>query len=159
EQSPEQRLAQTLTRYQAAEFDRAKVEVLDADPTRTHLGLSARQYQTLAEEVDLVFSCASSSDYSDSYLDLRDDWVKGLLRLLHLPVQAGRKPLTYLGSIGSSFSQHPADFVRPDSWWYSGYAQMKWVNGQLLRWLARDGAFSVTLCEAPYVLGSTTVGL
>ncbi|MGH3789372.1 MAG: SDR family oxidoreductase [Pseudonocardiaceae bacterium] len=159
EHTAEQRLAQTLDQYRVADLDRAKVETLDADPTKTHFGLPPRRYGKLAEDVDLVFTCASSTDYTAGYLDLRDAWVKGLLRVLQFVGEVRRKHVTYLGSVGSYFYQRPADFLRPDSWWYSGYAQMKWVNSQLLGWLARDGAFSVTLCEAPYVLGSTTVGL
>ncbi|OLZ57470.1 hypothetical protein BS329_01800 [Amycolatopsis coloradensis] len=159
EHTPEQRLAQTLDQYRVADFDRGKIEALDADPTKTCFGLPPRRYEVLAEKVDLVFTCASSTDYTVGYLDLRDAWVKGLLRVLQFAGEARRKHVTYLGSVGSYFYRRPADFLRPDSWWYSGYVQMKWVNSRLLGWLARDGAFSVTLCEAPYVLGSTTVGL
>ena len=139
EQSPAQRLEQTLARYHVAELDSAKVTVVQADPTKTRFGLSRELYEEMAGAVDLVFTCASSSDYSASYLDLRDDWVLGLLRVLHFATEGRRKHVTYLGSIGAYFYQHPADFQRPDSWWSSGYAQMKWVNGQLLRLLAEPG--------------------
>lgn len=159
EHTPEQRFAQTLAQYQINDIDHSKIMLIPADPTRPLFGLPAGEYQDLAEQVDLVFNCASSSDYSASYLQLRDDWVKSLLRILHFCAEARRKHLTYLGSVSAYFYQRPADFRRPDSWWYSGYAQMKWVNGHLLRWLARDGTLPVTLCESPYVLGGTRVGL
>ncbi len=159
EHTPDQRLAHTLELYKIDDVDRDKITILDANPTLAMFGLSADRYRDLAEDVDMVFNCASSSDYSVSYLELRDDWVKSLLRVLQFSAEAKRKHVTYLGSLSSYFYHRPDDFRRPDSWWYSGYAQMKWVNGVLLRWLARDGLLPVTLCEAPYVLGATNVGL
>lgn len=158
-QTVQQRFAQTLHDYRIGEIDRSKIDLVEATPTQTYFGLPLRQYQALRADVDLIFNCASSTDYSASYLELRDDWVKSLLRVLQFSIDAKRKHLTYIGSVGAYFYRKPADFRRPDSWWYSGYAQMKWVNGQLLRWLARDDTFSVTLCESPYVLGATDVGL
>lgn len=156
-QSPRQRLEETVHRYEIGDIPWQKVDLVEATPTRDGLGLPVDRYQELVAEVDLVFNCASSSDYSTSYLDLRTDWVLSLPRLLRFCVEGRRKHLTYLGSVSSYFYQQPEDFQRPDSWWYSGYAQMKWVNGTLLRWLAKDGLLPVTLVEAPYVLGATDV--
>jgi thioester reductase-like protein len=121
--------------------------------------LSEAEYADLAHTVGSIYNCASSTDYTDSYLDLRNDWVLSLLRMLEFSVTSSRKHLTYLGSIGAHLYQKPDDFRRPDSWWYSGYAQMKWVNATLLGWLSESETYSVTLCEAPYVLGSTGNGL
>ncbi|MGF6547425.1 hypothetical protein [Paraburkholderia youngii] len=36
---------------------------------------------------------------------------------------------------------------------------MKWVNGQVIRRIADDQVFPVTLCEPSYVLGSTSLGV
>ena len=60
--------------------------------------------------------------------------------------------------MGALLYAEPSDFRRPDSWWYSGYCQMKWINGELMRWLGGDGALSATLSVTPYVLGSTRGG-
>ncbi|MGY1984090.1 SDR family oxidoreductase [Nocardia gipuzkoensis] len=159
EHTVEQRFDQTVRRYRIGEIDRDKVELVEATPTLARFGLPVERYRKWSEEVDLVFNTASSTDYSASYLALRDDWTKSLLRVLQFSVDAKRKHVTYMGSVGSYFYREPADFQRPDSWWYSGYTQMKWVNGALLRWLACSDTFSVTLCESPYVLGATDVGL
>jgi nucleoside-diphosphate-sugar epimerase len=159
EHTAEQRFEHTARRYRISEIDWGKVELVGATPTRTRFGLPVERYQELSEDVDLVFNCASSTDYSSSYLHLRDDWVKSLLRILQFSVEAKRKHVTYMGSVSAYFYKEPTDFRRPDSWWYSGYAQMKWVNGQLLRWLAHGDTFSVTLCESSYVMGATDVGL
>ncbi|MBB6567707.1 SDR family oxidoreductase [Kribbella sandramycini] len=153
----EQRFDKTVARYAVSGAERSKIRWVEATPTRVRFGLTEAAYGELAGEVDLVFNCASSSDYSASYLELRDDWVLSLLRVLQFATEGRRKHLTYMGSLSSYFYQQPEDFRRPDSWWYSGYAQMKWVNGRILQHLSSE--LPLTLCESPYVLGATDVGL
>jgi nucleoside-diphosphate-sugar epimerase len=156
---PRERLDETLRKYKVTDLIGEKIEVLDATPVKSGFGLSAARYRELAESVDLVFGCATSNDYEISYLGMRDDWFGSLLRLVQFTTEGKRKHLTYVGSVSSHFYADPGDFRRPDSWWYSGYAQMKWVNGTVMRWLARDHLLPVTLCEAPHVLGATDLGL
>ena len=156
---PRERLDQTLRKYKVTNLNQEKIEVLDATSVKPRFGLPAARYRELAEDVDLVFNCASSNDYTIPYLGMRDDWVGGLLRLLQFATEGKRKHLTYIGSISSYLYRDPGDFRRPDSWWYSGYTQMKWVNGTLLRWVARDNLLPVTLCPAPHVLGATDFGV
>ena len=157
--TPRQRFEETVALYNVGGVNGDKIHFLDADPTRPMFGLPADHYHQLAERVDLIFNSASSSDYATSYIDLRADWVGSLLRILQFAMDTKPKHVTYMGSLSASLYRSPADFRRPDSWWYSGYAQMKWVNGELLRWLGREGVLPVTLCESPYVLGATDVGL
>jgi nucleoside-diphosphate-sugar epimerase len=156
---PRERLDETLRKYKVTDLIGEKIEVIDATPVKSGFGLPAARYRELAEDVDLVFGCATSNDYELPYLGMRDDWFGSLLRLVQFATEAKRKHLTYVGSVSSHFYTDPGDFRRPDSWWYSGYAQMKWVNGAVLRWLARDNLLPVTLCEAPHVLGATDLGL
>jgi nucleoside-diphosphate-sugar epimerase len=156
---PRERLDETLRKYKVTDLVPEKIEVLDATPVTSRFGLPAARYRELAEDVDLVFGCATSNDYEIPYLGMRDDWFGSLLRLVQFATEGKRKHLTYVGSVSSHFYRDPGDFRRPDSWWYSGYAQMKWVNGTVLRWLARDNLLPVTLCEAPHVFGATDVGI
>jgi nucleoside-diphosphate-sugar epimerase len=155
---PRDRLDATLKKYRVSAVDWSKIEVVEGTPTAPRFGLPAGLHGELSAGVDLVYNCASSTDYSVGYLDLRSDWVLSLLRLVEFCADGGPKHLTYLGSIGRFFYQVAEDFVRPDSWWYSGYAQMKWVNAQLMLSLGAQG-MPVTLCDTHYVLGATTVGL
>lgn len=134
-----------------------KLYCLEGTITAHRFGLSEMQYKYLCHEIDTVFQCASSTDYSVSYLDLRTDWVVGLLRIVQLCIEGKIKQLTYLGSTIARLYSNSEDFIRPDSWWYSGYAQMKWVNQNILANLASSG-LRITICEAPYILGSTSIG-
>lgn len=157
---PRERLDETLRKYKVTDLIPEKIEVVDATPVKPSFGLPAARYRELAEGVDLVFGCATSNDYEISYLGgMRDDWFGSLLRLVQFSTEGKRKHLTYVGSVSSHFYRDPGDFRRPDSWWYSGYAQMKWVNSAVLRWLARDNLLPVTLCVAPHVFGATDIGL
>jgi nucleoside-diphosphate-sugar epimerase len=156
---PRERLDRTLRKYKVTDLIGEKIEVLDATPVKSRFGLPAARYRKLAEDVDLVFGCAASNDYEIPYLGMRDGWFGSLLRLVQFATEGKRKHLTYVGSVSTHLYADPGDFRRPDSWWYSGYAQMKWVNGTVLRWLARDNLLHVTLCEAPHVLGATDLGL
>ncbi len=158
DESAYDRLQRTLAHYEI-DVDTAKLRIVEGTPTQRRFGLSSARYRELAEEIGQVFNCASSTDYTDSYLELRNDWFLSLLRMLEFSITSCRKHVTYVGSIGSHLYQKPDDFRRGDSWWYSGYAQMKWVNATLLGWLARSDTYSITLCEAPYILGSTDRGL
>ena len=155
---PHQRFEASLHKYRVTQVDRSKIEVVEGTPTAPGLGLARDVRERLAQSVDLVFNCASSTDYSVGYLDLRPEWVLSLLRVVEFCAVGRPKHLTYLGSMGRYFYQQPADFARPDSWWYSGYAQMKWVNAELLLSLAAQG-FPVTLCDTHYVLGSSVEGV
>jgi nucleoside-diphosphate-sugar epimerase len=159
QQTGEEKLEQTLRQYRIANVDRDKIEVIDATPTQTMFGLQVERYRQLSEDVDMLFDCAGSTNYSASYRELRDDGFKSLLRVLQFSIESKRKHVTYMSSVGAYFYRGVADFRRPDSWWYSGYSRMKWVNSAVLRWLALDGLFAVTLCEAPYVFGATDIGL
>lgn len=156
---PRERLDRTLRKYKVTYHIPEKIEVFDATPVKSRFGLPAPRYRELAQDVDLVFGCATSNDYEIPYLGMRDDWFGGLLRQVQFATEGKRKHLTYVGSVSSYFYTDPGDFRRPDSWWHSGYAQMKWVNAAVLGWLARDNLLPVTLCEAPHVLGATDLGL
>ena len=157
EESALERLQRTFDQYEIA-VDTDKIRIVEGTPTAFRFGLDKGAYFDLAAGVGQIFNCASSTDYTESYADLRDDWFVSVLRILEFSITSTRKHLTYVGSIGAHLYQKPEDFRRPDSWWYSGYAQMKWVNATLLGWLSMSDTYSVTLCEAPYILGSTELG-
>jgi thioester reductase-like protein len=153
------RLLSTWSAYELspAMVDLRKMTVLDGSSCVRNFGLTDEEYADLAQHVDSVFDCAGSGDYSRSYLELRSDWVLGVLGVLQFCLDRSVKQLTYLGSTSAHMYSSREDLARPDSWWGSGYTQVKWVNHGLVSSAARLGV-RATLCEAPHVLGSTTVG-
>ena len=154
-----ERILKTWTKYELPQsaVDLEKLTVLDGAMYARQFGLSERSYEDLARSVDTVFNCAGNTDYVPPYLELRTRWVQGFLGVLQFCFEQRVKQVTYTGSTIAYLYNEKQDFARPDSWWYSGYAQVKWVNQGMLASLARAGLRAVT-CEAPYILGSTTVG-
>ncbi len=51
-----------------------KIELIEGDITRTHLGLNAKEYSTLADEVDTVFHCATLTGFNDREALLRTNF-------------------------------------------------------------------------------------
>jgi nucleoside-diphosphate-sugar epimerase len=137
--------------------DLSKFEVLEGSIAAHHFGLEEQDYQRLAADVDSVFQSAGDTDYLPSYAELRQEWVLGLLGIVQFCFAQRAKQLTYIGSTIAHLYRDPEDFNRKDSWWYSGYAQMKWANQAIIHGLQRQG-MRAQVCEAPYVLGSTSVG-
>jgi nucleoside-diphosphate-sugar epimerase len=154
------RVAATLRKYELLDSlqNRGKLTIIDGDFALPAFGLSAAMHGRLAEQVDTVIQSAGSTDYLPPYEELRRDWVLGLLGTVQFCFQRRAKQLVYIGSTIAHLFRTRDDLQRPDSWWYSGYAQMKWVNQQMMASLARQG-MRAQVCESPYVLGSTDIGL
>ncbi len=129
-----------------------RLRIVPGFPMRKRFGLRAAQYRDLSEEVDTIFHAAGSTSYTASYLSFRPRWVLGIFHLLHFALDRRVKQLCYVGSTITHLYREREDFQRPDSWWFSGYAQMKWVIQGMLRHLQGMG-MRISVCEAPYVLG------
>ena len=159
EMSGRERILEMLAQYELprSAVDLEKLTVADGSMCARRFGLSEKAYDGLARDVDTVFNCAGSTDYVPPYLDLRGRWVLGLLGVIQFCFDQRMKQVVYTGSTIAHLYRDKEDFARPNSWWYSGYAQVKWVNQGILAGLAQAGMRAVT-CEAPYILGSTTVG-
>ena len=149
------RISATLKKYEllGSLVNRDKLVLLDGDFAEAGFGLSDSALADLALQVDTVIQSAGATDYLPPYEDLRRDWVLGLLGAAQFCFEGRTKQLVYIGSTIAHLFQSHEDFQKPDSWWYSGYAQMKWVNQQMMASLARQG-MRAQVCESPYVLGS-----
>lgn len=154
------RVAASLRKYELLDslVNREKLTIFDGDFAAAAFGLSDDARVRLASHVDTVIQSAGSTDYLPPYEELRRDWVLGLLGAMQFCFEGRVKQLVYIGSTVAHLFQTREDFQRPDSWWYSGYGQMKWVNQQMMSSLARQG-MRAQICESPYVLGSRNVGL
>ena len=159
EMAGRERILETWATYDLprSAVDLEKLTVADGSMCAGRFGLSGKTYDGLARDVDTVFNCAGSTDYVPPYLELRSRWVLGFLGAIQFCFDQRVKQVVYTGSTIAHLYRDKEDFARRNSWWYSGYAQMKWVNQGILAGLARAGMRAIT-CEAPYILGSTTVG-
>src|SRR5262245_26167317 len=65
---PRERLDETLRKYKVTDLVPRKDQGIRRDPVKSRFGLPAARYRELAEDVDLVFGCATSNDYTIPYL-------------------------------------------------------------------------------------------
>lgn len=137
--------------------DASRLTILEGTLSAPLFGLSAQTYDRLAQDIDLVVHAAGSPDYLRPYEGQRGETVFGLLGVLQFCFARRLKRICYIGSTIVYLYQELADFCRPLSWWYSGYSAGKWVAQQMLASLSTRG-FPAQVCEAPYVLGSSTIG-
>lgn len=159
DQTPEERVHRTLQTYglQLTDQQLNKCEFIGGRYTESRLGLTEDDYAKLADTIDAVYHVAGATDYEPSYEDLREQYVLSLLQLLSLCGTGRPKQLHYLSSTIRRLFQTEADFQR-FSWWYSGYARMKWVNSQILIRARSDIGAEAFIYDAPYIVGSTTRG-
>lgn len=135
----------------------SKLSVLVGDILAPRFGLDELRYRRLAEDVDTVMHVAGSPNYRISYERGQRPWVMQLLSTVEFCTERRIKQLTYVGSTIANVFERRDDFARTDSFWHCGYSRMKWVNQHILSSLA-DSGLRLTLCQAPYVLASTSGG-
>src|SRR5262249_43066070 len=85
-----------LAPWQRYELDPDMVElrklvVYSGATTERRFGLAAETYARLATEVDTVLHCAGATDYIPSYLEIRQDWVIGMLGVMQFSVERRAK--------------------------------------------------------------------
>ena len=70
------------------------------DLTLPRMGLDNDQYQALAEDIDLIFHCAASVNYTYPYTTAKPHTVGGTLEVLRFACTATPKPVQYISSNG-----------------------------------------------------------
>ena len=98
---PEDRVLETLEFYGLSRpsMEGRVIPVL-GDISRPRMGLDNEQYQELAEEIDLIFHCAASVDYSLPYEAAKPHSVNGTSEVLRFACTAGTKTVQYISSNG-----------------------------------------------------------
>lgn len=159
DRTPIERVMDTLREYGLELTDQQshRIQYIAGRYTETGLGLTEAGYSEIAERVDVVYHVAGTTDYQVPYEELREEYVLSLLELLRMCAVSPQKQLHYLSSTIRCMFQSPADFDE-FSWWYSGYARMKWVNSEIL--LRAHSGFGVPayVYDAPYIVGTTDRG-
>ena len=156
---PEERIFKQWRAFELDEneVDKSKLTVLTGTLADKDFLLPQDQFRTLADKVDTVFQVAGDTDYTPGYIETRQEWVLGMLGIIQFCFDGQAKQMCFVGSTIVSLYTQPEDFRTKDTWWRSGYAQMKWVNQNLVSGLYERG-MRAQVIEAPYVLGSTTKG-
>ncbi len=115
----------------------ARVSTLSADMEKPHLGLSERDWDTLAAEASGIYHCAAEVDYVKPYKLLRDFNVAGTLELIRL-ASIGHPKTYHLASTTFIYGLTPRETCLENecniemSNLNFGYSQSKWVAEQLV---------------------------
>ncbi len=111
---------------------------ITGDLTHSRMGLDSDQYQDLAEEIDLIFHCAASVNYTYPYTVASPHTVGGTLEALRFACSATPKPVQYISSNGVFPGGDDAPYLENDrigdfvDSMEGGYNQAKWVAERLV---------------------------
>ncbi len=108
------------------------------DVSRPRMGLDGGEYQELAEEIDLIFHCAASVDYSLPYDVAKPHTVDGTTETLRFACTGRTKTVQYISSNGVFPGGDDTPYLE-DKWiegfidrMEGGYNQAKWVAERLV---------------------------
>jgi len=112
------------------------------DLTQPEFGLSKVDFAVLADEIDMIFHCASLVNYVYSYKVMKPSIVNGTHEVLRLACLRQTKPVHYISTNGIFIGKH--ENCREDSnidiyadHLIGGYERAKWVAEKTV-WMAID---------------------
>ncbi len=147
EEIAHQRLRENLDFYQLwNESYRERIKPIPGDLTQPHLGLSKEAFDSLAQNIDMIWHCGASVKWTYPYAALAPANVEGTIEILRLATQGKTKPLHHVSTVGV-FSSRAFDGqtitestpLDAGGALYTGYAQTKWVSEALMREAAERG--------------------
>ena len=142
----------------ARAFD-ARVRVACGDLASPRLGLSAGDWQDLAETVDTIVHNGAQVDYVLNYDSLKPTNIDGTRELLKFAATGRRKQFHYISSTTIFGFTGKRNLVERDSnpemsGLDFGYAQTKWVSEQLVL-QARDQGLEARIYRPAFITAST----
>ena len=137
------------------EFAR-RVKVIESDLSQSRLGLTTPEYESLAEEIDLILHNGARVHHGSPYHSLRATNVIGTQQLLEVAAAQG-KPFHYVSSLSvlpAMTSAGGERFLEMDSVEETpapkgGYNLTKWVGERLMEQAAEKGGEIVVYRPGP----------
>ena len=134
---PFDRIRDNMIFYQVWKEDyRERIIPIRGDLAKTSFGLDDQTYQSLANQIDLIFHCGATVNFLLSYSQLYGPNVCGTREIIRLATSTSNSiPVQYISTV-SVLSSHyneeiSIDQIQPDGL-TSGYAQSKWVAEKLM---------------------------
>ena len=145
----------------------ARIIPIVGDLSQSLLGLTQKQFQVLANKIDVIYHNGALVNLFHAYTALKPVNVLGTQEILRLASQSKVKPVHFISSLSVVQSiDHVQDQVikeeklvsdRPKHL-YNGYAESKWVAEQLVT-IARSRGIPVTIYRPGMVTGSSQTGV
>ncbi|CAF2945168.1 unnamed protein product [Rotaria sp. Silwood2] len=135
--NPLDRIRENMIFYQIWKEDyHERIIPLRGDLAKTYFGLSNETYESLANQIDMIFHCGATVNFVFPYSKLYGPNVCGTREIIRLATHTSTCiPVQYISTISvlsSGFNQELSiDEIPPDGL-VSGYAQSKWVAEKLI---------------------------
>lgn len=117
----------------------SRITAVPGDLELPRFGLSARQFDALANKMEVVYHCAARINLLYPYSALKDVNVVGTQEVLRLAVSHRTKPVHHISSLSVfSLASSATDVVPEDArldsaeGLHGGYAQSKWVADRMV---------------------------
>jgi myxalamid-type nonribosomal peptide synthetase MxaA len=135
------------------------------DLSQPFLGLPQETFQTLANQIDLIYHSAAFVNLLYPYSILKPSNVLGTQEILRLASQTKLKPVHFISTLSIVHSLDYADVETVteadglDRWQglYNGYTQSKWVAEKLVE-IARSRGIPISVYRPGVITGSSKTG-
>lgn len=135
------------------------------DLAEPQLGISASQYEQLAERIDAIYHNGALLNYVYPYAKFKPINVLGTQEVLRLACQTKIKPVHHVSSVAvfessAYYNQRVTEADPIDRYEdiYLGYSQSKWVSEKLVQ-IAGQRGLPVTIYRPPLVSGHSQTGV
>jgi len=144
----------------------SRIVAVPGDMGALRLGLDDEMYQTLSNEVDSIYHCATSMNHLETYEMAKLTNVRGTEELLKLATRNKPKLLNYIStlSVFSSVGHNASRVAYEDSSivserhsLFDGYAASKWVGEKMIM-TAGERGIPCNIFRLGLVLGDTEQG-
>lgn len=142
----------------------ARIRPIIGDLAKPAFGLTAVQYQALANDIDVIYHNAAQLNLIQPYAALKPVNVGGVEEMLRLACHTRIKPLHYISTIAVFFSadnisrEPVSEIDSPDPLGLrGGYMQSKWVAEQLVR-QAHERGIPCTIYRPGIIMGDSQTG-
>ncbi|MBN3941890.1 non-ribosomal peptide synthetase [Nostoc sp. NMS9] len=146
------------------------VIAIPGDLEQPYLGLSSKQFEKLALQIDAIYHSAAQVNFAKPYSVIKEPNVLGTQEVLRLACMGKIKPMHYISTIAvfgaiNHFTgqkvvyeddniQLCKDYVALDL----GYSQTKWVAENLV-WVAKSRGIPVSIFRTGFLMGHSKTGI
>lgn len=160
------RLNATLAKYKFTLQCNERIIPLLGDLARPQLGLSNTQFNTLSQDIDVIFHNGAAVNHLYNYELLRAANVTSTIDIIRLAMQNKIKPIHYISTLSaaSNFLDESNNIIEDfmDAKYTTtpptdGYSQTKWVAEQLLAEASYRGLL-INIYRPGWIVGQTHTG-
>jgi amino acid adenylation domain-containing protein/thioester reductase-like protein len=166
-ETPAKRLVSTIENFHLGDeisLANRRIIVIDCDLGKDKFGLSAAQYDSMAEKVDVIYHCGAQVNTMASYPSLRNSNVLATIEVLKFATHKVDKAIHYISTLSAAYKLNAYGELSeefPDTSFdqlTGGYAISKWVSERLITQIKTRG-LPVSIFRSGYIFGQSDTGV